>query len=101
MEIVSDDEPEPEYIHISDRCAAEGGLHAIATRDGRVLGMGHAQVAKDGQALLPGQTLYHVDPTGKVVSAIHASGAGPAKVTTSAYRQGWDHVFGNQTVGQA
>lgn len=30
-----------------------------------------------------------------------AEGAGPAKVTTDAYRSGWDLAFGRQTRGQA
>jgi hypothetical protein len=27
--------------------------------------------------------------------------SGPPKVTTDAYRDGWDHLFGNKIVGQA
>ena len=94
------DHPEPDYIHVDGPCPT-GGLHAIAMKDGRVMGMGHAQRAKDGQALLPGQTLYHTDHDGKVVSSVRAPGVGPAKVNTPAYRNGWDRIFGNTTVGQA
>ena len=98
---MSDDEPDPEYIYVGGECTTEAGFHAVGTVGGRVVHRGHAHVAKDGQALLPGQVLYHIDPTGKVVSAIRASGTGPAKVSTPAYRQGWDRIFGNPTVGQA
>lgn len=96
----NEDSPEPDYIHVEGSCPG-GGFHAVAVKDGRVMGRGHAQHATDGQTLLPGQTLYHVDPTGKVVSSVRAPGSGPAKVSSPAYRKGWNRIFGTNTVGQA
>ena len=95
-----EDHPEPDHIHVEGECPT-GGLHAVAMKNGRVMGAGHAQVAKDGQAMLPGQTLYHIDHDGKVVSAVRAPGVGPAKVSTPAFRNGWDRIFGDRPVGQA
>jgi hypothetical protein len=97
---VSDDDIDPEYIHVTDECSQ--GVHAVATKDGRVLGATHAQRAREGQALLPGQVLYHIEPeTGKVMLVTRAPGSGPAKVSSPSYRDGWDRIFGNKTVGQA
>lgn len=103
MSDAEDIEKQPKYIHHHE-CGEDGDVHAIGVfEDGSVADMGHGRYVKDGQAMLPGETFYHVDrETGRVMSATRAPGSGPAKVSSPAYRDGWDRIFSNKkTVGQA
>jgi hypothetical protein len=58
----------------------------------------------DGQPM--GDALFLKHDEGPVFEVVHEhhgakKAKGPVKVTTDAYRSGWDGIFGSKTVGQA
>lgn len=63
---------------------------------------GTLTIMQDGQAAPPDATLVSLkrrDDGRYDVQELHRTG--PAKVSSDAFRSGWDRIFGNKTVGQA
>lgn len=64
----------------------------------------HFRVAKNGETVPPGSELVFLDPKqgndgGYEVVASYKNG--PAQVSTPAYRDGYDRIFGKQKTGLA
>jgi hypothetical protein len=81
------------------------------TKDHKVVG-GVMRVVKDGCPINGGGELVqltHVEGDRFKVEFLYGesdyssecSCSGPSKVTTEAYRSGWDRIFGNKEIGQA
>ncbi len=82
-------------------CGDSGREHVVAMAEGRPVAMTHFQRVEEGKPLPADADLYWVDSrTGKVVDSMRV-GNGPARVSTPAYREGWDAIFGNKERGQA
>lgn len=79
--------------HKSDHTVELGEMRPVA--EGRPLFGELVRISGDGPA-------YDVESVYDTASGeSEASGKGPAKVTTEAYRRGWDAIFGKRPAGQA
>jgi len=108
---MANEKHDDDHVHLGPRVGEDGVAFVRCHPDGTT----HAGVlrpAKEGEPLYDGAIrLEHRGP-GPVYNVIDEykretpqqcceERSGPAKVTTDAYRNGWDNLFGNQTVGQA
>lgn len=83
---------------------ANGEIPCIRHKADHTVQLGRVQLLEDGKP---------IDPNAEIVTLEHISGGdyritdsteskGPAKVSSNAYRHGWDAIFGKkQPVGQA
>jgi hypothetical protein len=67
--------------------------HTIAT--------GTLRPAFDGAPMIPGERLVFRHPDGTYSDSPSSTTAGPPKVNSAAFREGWARVFGEQKVGRA
>lgn len=79
------------------------------------VGVGFMRPLRDGQPIHGGEvvSLKHVEENRYAVTSLYGSpvphedtpaadeAQGPARVTTEAYREGWDRIFGPREIGQA
>lgn len=89
---MSDEERPFDSLHEAGECP-EGGVHMIASKDGRPVGMTHMERLEEGRPIPPGRTVYYTDDDGHIVDTFRY---GPAQVASPRYRDGWDAVFGKQ-----
>lgn len=87
----------PDHLHPLDSC--DNGIHVVGSKQGKITGLAHMRVVKEGQPFLPGETVYTVNTdTGEVVDKTQVPG-GPSRASTPQYREGWDRIFGNGSDG--
>lgn len=82
----------------------EGGRFPYIRRrpDGTVIAGFVGPPCRQGAPMGDALCLRHEE--GLVFEVVHehrSEARGPAKVTTDAYRSGWDNLFGNKAVGEA
>ena len=89
---MSDDEEKEERVHLlADLCEKRQTPALRTDVEGNPIGLGFVQPVKDGMSLNGAQMCTRqADGSYKPV----ALGKGPAKVVSSAYREGYDRVFG-------
>jgi hypothetical protein len=101
----------PGGIEIPPDCAipigtADGGQVCIANRDDN-LSVGLLKHTEDGESMpddacfitrMEGTPFYKI---GESIAELKSGAKGPAKVNSKSYRDGYDRIFGKQTVGQA
>lgn len=85
----------------------DGGIPYIRHREDHTITQGVAHVLRDGQPVDPRTEIVRLDPDEGYryrVTSIYegAASKGPSKITTDAYRSGWDQIFGKKApVGEA
>jgi len=96
-----------DHVHLGP--VVGDGVAYVRCRPDGTTDAGVLRPAKEGESLYDGaMSLEHCGP-GSVYNVVDefkraepSEGcSGPPRVTTDAYRDGWDSLFGNQTVGQA
>lgn len=90
-----------DQILVTDPCPSTGKRHGVAMKNGHPVAGLHMDEVQEGESMVDGHDYYWVDRrTGRLTGAMRM-GKGPAKVTTDAYREGWDTIFGNNERGEA
>lgn len=82
----------------------DGSAPYLRHRSDDGLEVGFSRAVQVGTAVDPEAEVVRLSGEGPVyeVETLQPRGKGPAKVTSAAYRQGWDTIFGGkQDVGQA
>lgn len=99
---MSDDCKCQDEILVGPQIAPDGSCVCLRHTDEHQVGLGVMRPIEDGKPVLNGEvvSLQRIEGDRYAVTTLYH--AGPSKVSTPAYRDGWDRIFGKeQEVGQA